>query len=426
MMPLLDTIILGYIVLMALAAALRWRYRTWLVLLLVTLGAVAFEWLHLRIARAQVPAYTEKLVTELRALPWPDKPGELAQLAASFRALGDWGDAGTLRRLYQLEVARGIAGEPPERFNSVAEALAWKPPDLASGAHTNVGLEGVMAERRAVKEMLDVQAPRVSGWPPEVARDMSLSEGSRELAPGVWIAPKPTNPLVGTLRFPISVHNRGEGRITNANLTVVVPEKADSGQAREKVTSFTCRATLQDIAAGETRLFGCALTVGMGDQRPLHRLLGDIEAFRAGELDVHVHVNGELDAALLQIPDAEPLIPDQIRHLQSLKESDKQRIARRNALGPNLANWLVFGAIFAVGALLPGLRGRCLSVVTTLALAFAGGTVGLVAGWLVASHTPGVNGWQPIIAVFSAVEYGAPFVGGMLFGNLVYLRQRTA
>jgi hypothetical protein len=67
-----------------------------------------------------------------------------------------------------------------------------------------------------------------------------------------------------------------------------------------------------------------------------------------------------------------------------------------------------------------------LSAAATLALAIAGGAVALVFGWLVASHTNGVDGWQGIIAVFSSFEYGTPFVGGLLFANLVYLRQRTA
>lgn len=57
-MPLLEIVILRYTILMALATVLRWRYRIWLVLVLVTLGAVAFEWQHLRFARAQVQGVT--------------------------------------------------------------------------------------------------------------------------------------------------------------------------------------------------------------------------------------------------------------------------------------------------------------------------------------------------------------------------------
>jgi hypothetical protein len=426
---MISAVVLGYAVLAGLAAALRWPYRIWLALLLAALGAVGFEWRQVRDASvlAQAPAYAQELLTSLRERPWPERPAELAQLIASFRALHDQNDANQLLPLYRLQVAHGLAGEPPERFGSVAEALAWKPPEPKPGANTSPWLEGMHAERRAIKEMLEIQAPRQAGWPPELARDMPLEEGAREIAPGVWLEAKAENPHVGTLRFPVSVHHRGEASIDVVHVTVLVQAPGEADQPGGRHPIFTCRATLHDFAPGETRLFSCPMTISLGtDKRPLQRALDHVEAFRSGALDVRMHAGGSLDSSLLKVPDADTLIAAQLQRWAQLKESDKQAQAHANAVAPSLERWLEFGAIFAAGMLFPGLRRGCLSAPITLALSAAGFIAAMIAGWWIGAHTPGVSGWEAIIAIFSAFEYGVPFIAGLLFGNLVYLRQRVA
>lgn len=426
---MIYAVFLGYAALIGLASALRWRYRTWLALLIVALGAVGLEWGQVRDARVltQAPVYAKDLVAGLRARPWPENPAELAQLIASFRALDDQHDTGQLRPLYRLQVAHGLAGEPVEHFGSVAEALAWRPPEEKPGALTSPGLEGKQAERRALMGMLEIEAPRVSGWPLELARDMPLEGGAQEIAPGVWLAPLPDNPHVGTLRFPVSAHHRGEGSIAVAQIKVLVHARTEADTPGGKRPIFTCHATLHDVAPGETHLFGCALKVSLGtDKRPLQRVLDNVEAFRAGALDVRVQAGGSLDSSLLKVPDADTLIPAELHHLAELKESDKQALARRDALAPTLALWLEFGAIFTAGMLFPGLRRRCLSAPATMGLAAGGFVAAMIAGWWIGARTPGVAGWELIIAVFAAFEYGVPFIGGLLFGNLTYVRQRVS
>lgn len=423
---MINIVLLGYFALIGLAGVLRWRYRIWLLLLLGTLGAVAFEWQHFKFARAQFPLYTKEVAARLRARPWPSDPADVARLIASFKAIGDVRDSSVLRQLYQLEVARGLAGEQPERFGTVAEALVWNPPDIAPGAPTTTWHESVKSDRRALNGMLEVQSPRVSGWPTEMARDAPVGDNAREVAPGVWIAPKPTNPLVGTLRFPLSVHHHGKARIADAHLTVVVSDQRRPAGAEAKSPSFSCQAPLHDVKPGDTRWISCDVIVGIGSDKVIHRLLDQIERLRAGQLFAQVRVGGELDASVRQVPEAETFIAEEIDHLRELKEEDKQMVARREALVPRLQLALILGAIFGAGVVIPGLKGRSLSVGVTLALAFAGAAVALAVGIVDATRTPNVRGWELIIGVFAATEYGAPFLGGLLFGNLVYLRQKNA
>jgi hypothetical protein len=419
----INLIFLGYLALMGLAAVLRWRYRVWLLLVLGTLVAVVVDWLYVGLERAKAPLYTKEVAAELRARPWPADPADLARLIASFKAIGDFQDANVLRPLYQLEVARGLAGELPERFGTVAEALAWKPADTAPHTRTSTWREGMNAERRALNGMLEVKVPRVSAWPPELARDAPLGEGARQVAPGVWIVPKQTNTLVGTLRFPLSVYHRGKVGITTAYLTVFVSQPGRAADAR---SPGFCHATLQDVAPGETRWISCDLTVGTKSEPAIHSLLDKIEQLRAGELSIGVRVGGELDASVRKVPDAEPLIPGEIQRLQELKQQDKQMMARRRERVPILLILLFHGSIFALGFLIPGLAKRSLSVVATLAFALAGGAVAFVAGLVFAARTPGVRGWELIIAVITTLAYGGLFIGGLLFGNLVYLRQKNS
>ena len=72
------------------------------------------------------------------------------------------------------------------------------------------------------------------------------------------------------------------------------------------------------------------------------------------------------------------------------------------------------------------LFGRSLSVGATLATATAGGVLAFVVGIVEAYQAQGVGGWELIIAALAAFEYGTPFIGGLLFGNLVYLRQKNS
>jgi len=425
---MINNVLLAYAALLGLAAALRMRYRTWFALLLATLVALGLGWAYVRDARvvARAPAYTQDLIAGLRARPWPVQPAELAQLIASLRALNDLRDANALQPLYRLQVAHGLAGEPVEQFSSVSEALAWTPPPKP-GARSTPWSEEMRTERRALTGMLEAQAPRLSGWPPDLARDLPLKADASEIAPGVWLSPAPENHRVGTLQFPVSVHHRGAGAIAAAQINVVVqdPSAADAPGGRRPI--FSCHAALRDLAPGETRVFGCALPVSLGtDRRPLQRVLDNIEAFRAGTLDVHILGGGTLDADLLKVPQADTLIAPELQHLEQLKESDKQALARRNAVEPYLALWLGFGTLFAAGMVFPGLRRGCLSVPATLALAAAGFAAALLGGWVLGTHTSGIAGWEPIVAIFSAFEFGMPFIGGLLFGNLLYLRQRVA
>jgi hypothetical protein len=173
--------ILGYMALMGLAAMLRWRYKIWLLLLVGTLAALASGWLYFRFARAQAPLYSQEVAAKLRAQPWPGDPAELARLIASFKAIGDFDDSNSLRRLYRLEVAHQLAGEPDEHFGTVAEAIAGKLPDTGPRAPSNTSFEVPKAELRALNAMLEVRAPRVSEWPPELARDAPLAGGAREM-----------------------------------------------------------------------------------------------------------------------------------------------------------------------------------------------------------------------------------------------------
>jgi hypothetical protein len=407
--------------LIALAAVLRWRYRTWLLVLLGALGAAVFAWQHVRFAKEQLPVYRKEVAATLRARPCPFDPAELARLIASFKAIGDVDDANLLRQVYQLEVARQLAGEPEVHFGTVAEAAAVKPQNGASGGQINAWQETEKAERRALNSMLEVQAPRASGWPPELASDTPLGDGAREIATGVWIWPKQTGSPVGTLRLPLSVHNRGTVPIAEARLTVMVLDPRPASAAGSRPSGFSCRATLEDIAPGQTRWMGCDLTVGMGDQRVISRLLNQIERLRAGNLTAEVRAGGDLDASVRRVPDAEPVIAGEVQRLQELKEEDKRIEARRHTLGSPLKLGLILGSVFVAGVVIPGLFGRCLSPWVTLALVFAGAVVAFTVGF----RAPGVSGWEVIVGIFTAVEYGAPFAGGLLFGNLAYWRQET-
>jgi hypothetical protein len=223
----------------------------------------------------------------------------------------------------------------------------------------------------------------------------------------------------------LSVHHRGTARIAAAYLTIVVSNQPLT-VAESRSSSFSCHATLHNVAPGETRWVSCDLTVGIGDRQAISRVLDEIERLRAGDLSAHLHVEGELDASIRQVPDAEPLIAEEIRHLQQIKEDDKKMIARRNVLVPRLGLLLLLYSVFVAGGALPGLFGRSPSAPATLGLAFAGAAVAFAVGMVDATRTPGVRGWELIVAVFTSVEYGVPFVAGMLFGNLVYLRQRIS
>jgi len=426
---MIHLFLLGYAALAGLAAVLRWRYRTWLALLVLALGAVGIAWAYVRDPHvlARAPAYSDELAASLRERPWPEGPAELARLIASFRALNDARDASRLQPFYRLQIAHGLAGEPVEHFGSVAEALAWVPPASRPGAHASPSVEDMHAEQRALQEMLEVQAPRLSGWPPELARDSPPEDAALEIAPGVWLTPMAQNPHVGAVRFALSAHHRGEGSIKVAYIGVLATPRTGQQASRGARPIFNCHGTLHDIAPGETRYFACMLKVGLGtDHRPLQQVLDRIEDFRADALEVHVHANGSLDAALLKVPDAEPLIAAELQRLAELRASDKLALARRNEVEPYLALCLATGAIFAAGMVLPGLRRRCLSAPLTLALAAAGFAVAMAAGWWTAEHTSGVRGWEAIIAIFSGCGYSAPFIAGLLFGNLIYIRQRAA
>jgi hypothetical protein len=423
--PVLPFATLGYLALIALAAVLRWRYRTWLLLLLGALGAVAFAWQRVRFAREQLPVYRKEVAATLKARPCPSDPAELARLIASFKAIGDVDDANLLSQVYRLEVAHQLAGEPEVHFGTVAEAIAVKPRNGASGTSMNAWLETEKAERSALNAMLEVQAPRVSGWPPELARDAPPGAGAREIATGVWIWPKEAGSPVGILRFPLSVHNRGTVPIAEARLTVMVHDPRPEVVAGSRPSGFSCRATLEDVAQGETRWMSCDLTVGIGSQRVIRRLLDQIERLRAGELTAQVHAGGDLDASVRSVPDAEPLIAGEVERLQELKEDDQRMEARRRTLGSPLQMGLILSSVFVAGVVIPGLFGRCLSVWATLALVFAGAAVAFALGIADALRTPGVGGWEVIIGVFTAVEFGVPFAGGLLFGNLVYWRQKA-
>ena len=426
---MLYAIVLGYLALLGVASALRWRYRTWFAMLLLALVAMGLEWayVHSPYALSRAPAYATDLAARLRAGRWPEQPAELARLIASFRALGVPDDVGRLQVLYRLQVAHGLAGEPVEKFGSVSEALSWNPPAPEPGTQTSPRLEQQDIERRIVKESLEIRAPRLSGWPPELARDTPLEEGAREVAPGVWLAPRPTNPHVGTARFALSARNRGGAAVAAASLTVLVHSRDASGAPGGNRPLLECHTNLRDVGPGETRLFACALPVSLGtDQRPLNRVLDMIEALRAGGVDARVRIGGSLDSSLFAVPKAAPVNATELDHLEELKQRDKEARARRDALSPALARWLVLGAIFAAGMSLPGWRRACLSLPVTAAFATSGVLAAASAGWWISALRPGARGWELIVAVFAAVQYGAPFIGGLLFGNLVYWRRRAA
>ena len=210
-----------------------------------------------------------------------------------------------------------------------------------------------------------------------------------------------------------------------ADLTVVVTQKPDPDQPDRKTPSFRCATSLFDLLPGDARLFACTLPLASTNPRLVRNVVDAVEAFRGGGAGVEIRASGPLDPSVLSVPVVEPLIPEDLRQLALLQARDKRTEAQRETAGPRLFGWLRFAAIFVLGMLLPGMRGRSLSLSASVTLVFASAVLALMAAWRITrnAHTP--LGWELIGIVMTAVTFFVPFVGGLMFGNLVCLRQRA-
>src|SRR6185295_19739250 len=96
-------------------------YRTWLVLLIVSLG-LAYAGVYVAKKNAlthAAAAYSAAAAARLDARPWPTTNGELLALIASYRAFDRFEAVGPLESLYALGQMHQVLGEPPLSYDSV-------------------------------------------------------------------------------------------------------------------------------------------------------------------------------------------------------------------------------------------------------------------------------------------------------------------
>jgi hypothetical protein len=432
---LAQAVFFGFPALFLLAWVLRWRYRIWLACFLSALAVLAGAalWLSGERDRKAEPAYAQSVLREWRARPWPADPREVARLIPVFHAAGGTADERTLRRMHRLSVEKAVAQDPPLSFPTVGDALAWRqsldnPKTNDPEARRQELKEIDAVGDRAVRNLLDVKFAGAPGeWPQELQAESPLLPGSRPLGGGLWIGPKGNRAGDSALQFPIRITRRGEGRIEDVDLFLIAydPSEGDPPRARRQVHErFMCRVKLHDFAQGESRLFKCEVKIAQENSPGARRKIEDAGRFRAGALAIWPSIFGWLEYEPMKAS-AEPADPDAVRRMEELKASDRQSILWTAKLRGELIVWLQLVGVVTLGFVIPGLRGRAVSIFGILGLAVAGLGVGLAISWHYVNPHNASLGWEPILAILGAVIGDILLIGGVTLADVVFWRDRS-
>jgi hypothetical protein len=408
-MPTLSALATVFALLMALAYALRWRYRTWFLLLLASLGLAAAgqHWLAGQGPRAAAPAQGLAEAQRLRALSWPGSLAEQARLAPSFQGVEALQEAQALAFVYRVAVLQAMVGDAPFAFATVADALAWR---AALGSH------GSPAHRKPWQALGDLSDRALA-----TLISVRFPEGEPTLSP------KGGGSADNVLRFPILVTHTGQGKITDAQVSLAAYLPTEGALAPTtrplKQERFACWVLLRDLLPGESRLLTCELGTLHAASPGTQRLMADVALLRAGKLALWPGLTVALDYEPLTAPNAAPLNPEQVRRHAELKAADAQAAQQAARWRQALQAWLAMGGVALLGFAVPGARGHAVPLCGVLAQGLAVGGLALAGVWFYMARQGAMTGYAPLVVLLIAGLADGLFIGGVLLGNVVRGRE---
>ncbi len=425
--------LLAYTGVLALTRFARLHYRTLAALLLACTAALAaaYGWLGGAPGRVQAPGIRSEAIAALLAQPWPGSPGDLARLVSSFHALADTPDEAAARFTYTRDIERGIVGEPPLGFATVAQGLAWV---RALPAHNDKSSEWRQIDairQRAVSRLLAVRfADTSGGWPESLAGVHALKPGSRLVDPGVWAADQGASGRMTNLQYALEVRNLGAGRISEVHITyrevgAAPAEAGDEPRPRSVARPrLFCVVHATDLDPGATAYSKCGLETLALNTPQAARQLEHLAQLRSGALTLEPMTAGAFDYAPARAPPAEPLPAARAVQFAAAKQSDAERLHEFAVLRESAREWLIALAVLGAGFALPGIRRRPIGLTGVALLAVLGAAASLAATYFYFRAQGMDRGWIPVISSFVSLFYAGVFLGGILLANLALLQQR--
>ncbi len=432
-MPFVSLVATAYGALLALARFARLRYRTVAALLLACAAALAagYGWLGSARERVTAPRIRDGAIMALLKQPWPVSTGDLARLVSSFHALADSPDEAAARFGYTREVERGIVGQPPLTFATVADGLSWVRALPAHNDKSSEWREIDATRQQAVSKLLAVRfADTSGGWPQSLEKVYALKPGSRLVDPGVWAVEPGTGSRMTNLQYALEVRNVGEGRIAQAHITyrevLAASEDAAAAPRLRGVPRLRlyCAVHVQDLAPGSAAYNKCSVeTQGLSTPQAA-RQLEHLAQLRSGAVALEPMPGGAFEYGPATAPPAEPLPEARAQEFAAARQADADYLHAQIVLRERLREWLIALAVLGAGFVIPGIRRRPIGLAGVAMLAAVGAVATLAVTCFYFKAQGMEKGWIPVIAFFVSIFYECVFLGGILLGNLVLWQHR--
>jgi hypothetical protein len=418
--------------LVLLAIAWRWRasYRTWLYMLIASLG-LAYAGARLVSDHAEGRAaaeYSAAAAARLDARPWPGTDAQILSLIASYRELDRFEASAPLESLYTIGRMHQLLGEPVPVYESVRAALAANTARLErEHRRQNRSEDSAILLERVVQAFLHASLPDAAAdWPADLPAPQP-GVNFRRLGEGAWLEVR--TEYSGTAEdtvFPLGITNDGPGPVTDMQGSVRFYDPSlpvlPSGQPREVFSCFGL--TIKQLAPGESRLFKCRFISSVHAFRTAEEMLEQLRRLRQGSLRAWVKP-WYMDYVLWSPTAAEPLNADEVARYVQLKGEDRRYAQTAQRIRSGLMAWLALGSILLAGFVAPGLANLTLSRKGVLTVSIAGAIVALLVAPAVL-FVSAAHDWGPLANALLALAGAGAFITGLALGNIVIARGERA